>query len=139
MKFSDRPFIRLRGHHLICLHFFSGEGYALEFIANLRKVLERAGSGEDITICTGADDICCKCSHLKGERCLADENSDVEIREMDRRALKLLRLKADEKVQWELIKDKIPEIIEEWTKAYCNACDWRKACAAFPSSMRDCG
>jgi hypothetical protein len=128
MKFSIRPCIRLRGHHLICLHFFSGEGYDLEFIANLRNILERAGSGEEITICTGADDVCCKCSHLKGERCLVDEDSDHEIREMDRRALKLLRLSADGKVKWLLMKDKIPEIIEEWRKTYCNACGWRKAC-----------
>jgi len=128
MKFSIKPCIRLRGHHLICLHFFSGEGYDLKFIANLGKILERAGSGREITICTGADDVCCKCSHLNGERCFVDEDSDNEIREMDRRALKLLRLSADGKVHWTLIKDKIPEIIEEWRETYCNACCWRKAC-----------
>lgn len=131
MKFSNKPCIRLRGHHLICLHFFSGEGYDPEFIANLKKILERAGSGEEITICTGTDDVCCKCSHLKGEKCLADVDSDDEIREMDRRALKLLRLNADEEVQWGLIKDKIPEIIQEWTKTYCNTCGWRKACEQY--------
>ncbi len=112
----------------MCLHFFSGEGYALEFISNLRKILERAGSGEEIAICTGADDVCGKCPHLKGERCLVDKDSDDEIREMDRRALELLRLSADGKVQWSMIKDKIPEIIEEWANTYCKACGWRKAC-----------
>ena len=27
--------LRLRAHHLICLQFFKGEGYSLEFIENL--------------------------------------------------------------------------------------------------------
>ena len=126
--FPIKQNIRLRGHHLICLHFFSGEGYNFEFVANLRKVLERAESRGEIEICTGADDICRKCSHLKGERCFYDKNSDNEIRKMDRKAIKLLRLSAHGKVKWLKIRDKIPEIIKEWANTYCKACGWRKAC-----------
>lgn len=123
-----QPYIKLRGHHLICLNFFSGEGYNFEFVANLRKILERAWSGEEIEVCFGADDICRKCPHLKGKMCYFDKNSDNEIRKMDRRAIKLLRLSAHGRVQWLKIRDKIPEIIKEWTETHCKACGWRKAC-----------
>ena len=121
-------YIKLRGHHLICLHFFSGEGYNFEFVANLKEILEKARSGEEIEICSNADDICRKCPHLKGEVCYFDKNSDHEIRKMDRRAIKLLRLSAHERVQWLEIRDKIPEIIKEWTDTYCKVCGWRRAC-----------
>jgi hypothetical protein len=120
--------IKLRGHHLVCLHFFSGEGYNFEFVANLRKILEAAWSGKEIEVCSGADDICRKCPHLKGELCYFDKNSENEIRKMDRRAIKLLRLSAHGRVRWSKIRDKIPEIIKEWTDTYCKACGWRKAC-----------
>lgn len=29
----------LRGHHLICLHFFKGEGYDAAFVENLARVI----------------------------------------------------------------------------------------------------
>jgi len=136
MKFPLKPPIRLRGHHLICLHFFSGEGYDSEFVENLRKILEKAESGEEIEICSGADDICRKCPHLKGERCLHDEDVDGEIREMDRRAIKLLRLSAHRRVKWLKIKDEIPAVMHEWSKDYCKTCSWRSACeATFTDSL----
>jgi hypothetical protein len=136
MKFPLKPPIRLRGHHLICLHFFSGEGYNSEFVENLRKILGKAESGEEIEICSGADDICRKCPYLKGERCFYDEDVDGEIREMDRRAIKLLRLSAHRRVKWLKIKDEIPDVIHEWSKDYCKTCSWRNACeAAFPDSL----
>ncbi|HDL01563.1 MAG TPA: DUF1284 domain-containing protein, partial [candidate division Zixibacteria bacterium] len=30
--------VRLRAHHLICLHFYRGEGYSEGFIENLETV-----------------------------------------------------------------------------------------------------
>jgi hypothetical protein len=137
MKIPLMSPLRLRGHHLICLHFFSGEGYNFEFIGNLKKILERAESGEEIEICSGADDICRKCPHLKGKRCFYDKDTDGEIREMDRKAIKLLRLSSQKRVKWMKIRDEIPEIIHEWSRDYCETCGWRKACeATFPAFMR---
>ena len=120
--------IKLRGHHLICLHFFSGEGYSSEFVVNLRGILERAEAGEEIDVYSGADDICRRCPHLKRGKCLYDKDRDAEIKEMDRRAMKLLRLKIRGRVKWSDIKEKIPEILDEWSREYCEECDWRKVC-----------
>jgi hypothetical protein len=136
MRFPLKPPIRLRGHHLICLHFFRGEGYNFEFVENLKKILERAETGEEIEVCSGADDICRNCPHLKGERCRYDKNVDSEIREMDRKAIKLLRLSTRRKVKWLQIKDEIPEIIHEWSKDYCKICGWRKACEVTSAPLK---
>jgi hypothetical protein len=120
--------VKLRGHHLICLHFFHGEGYNSEFVTNLSKVIQRAGAGEDIEIYSGADDVCRKCPNLQGEICFYSKNADDGIREMDRMAIKLLHLKNNSQVRWADLKKKIPDILSEWVRAYCKDCDWKWAC-----------
>jgi len=123
-----KPPIKLRGHHLICLHFFIGEGYNVEFVAHLSEIVKRAEAGDKIEVCSGADDVCKRCPYLKDDKCMYDKNADPEIQEMDRRAIELLRLKMAERVNWIDIKKRIPGILYEWSRNYCNDCDWRKAC-----------
>jgi hypothetical protein len=124
----QQPTIKLRGHHLICLHFFKGEGYNPEFIKNLMEIFKRVGAGEELEVCSGADDVCKMCPYLKGKVCLYDEDAEVEIRAMDKRAMGLLRLKTRERVRWQEIRERIPEIFKEWSEEYCKECDWRKVC-----------
>lgn len=127
----------LRGHHLICLHFFNGEGYDEVFINNLQKILERA-EGEEITISTGADDICRCCPYLKESKCRYTESSDKEIREMDTEALALLRLSHGDMVKWGELKNTIYRIFPAWHASYCLKCDWKYACekGAFFQELR---
>jgi hypothetical protein len=124
----QQPTIKLRGHHLICLHFFKGEGYNPEFVKNLREIFKRVGAGEELEVCSGADDVCKMCPYLKGKVCLYDKDAEAEIREMDRKAIKLLKTKTHERVRWQEIRERIPEIFMEWSEEYCKECDWRKVC-----------
>ena len=117
----------LRGHHLVCLHFFDGEGYDEAFIKNLKNLLHRVEE-EEITISSGADDVCKSCPYLKQSKCLYAENSDEEIIEMDTKALSLLALSHGDKVEWCALKEKIRKIFPEWFSLYCIECDWRNAC-----------
>ncbi|MBI4826049.1 MAG: DUF1284 domain-containing protein [Nitrospirae bacterium] len=117
----------LRGHHLICLHFFDGEGYDEAFINNLRKILERA-KDEEITISSGADDICVLCPYLKESRCLYTESSDEDVRNMDTEALALLCLSKEDKVKWDEIRNKVKRIFPNWYSSRCKECDWKDAC-----------
>ncbi|MFZ6008012.1 MAG: DUF1284 domain-containing protein [Nitrospirota bacterium] len=119
--------LTLRGHHLICLHFFSGEGYDATFIENLRDVLKRA-EDEEIDIISTADNICTRCPYLKDYKCTYDEKADEDIREMDETALKLLNLRAGQKITWQDLKNLIPDIFLQWHDRYCNECDWKQAC-----------
>jgi len=120
--------IKFRGHHLICLHFFKGEGYSREFIENLQKILKRAGHGEEIEVCSGPDEVCRICPYLKEEKCLYDKDAETEIRKMDRMALQLLSLNTDDRVTWTHIKEKVPEIFIQWAREFCKDCDWRWVC-----------
>jgi len=117
----------LRGHHLVCLHFFNGEGYDQEFVENLRDVLRMAEDGE-IEICHGIDDVCRKCQHMKQDECRYSEHADEEIKEMDKKALELLRLSIGMKVRWYEIQERLPRIIHQWSEIYCSRCRWEPVC-----------
>ncbi|OGW46813.1 MAG: hypothetical protein A2Y66_03990 [Nitrospirae bacterium RBG_13_41_22] len=120
--------IKLRGHHLICLHFFKGEGYNPEFVANLREILKRVEAGEEVKVHPGPDDVCKMCPYLKGEICFYDEDAEAGIREMDRKAIRLLGLKTKESVKWIDIREKVPDILHIWAREHCRECDWRTVC-----------
>ena len=117
----------LRGHHLVCLHFFDGEGYDAAFIKNLEDTLRRA-EWEDVEISSGADDVCAACLHLKEGRCMQADNADEAVSKMDAKALALLGLSVADKVRWNAIQDKVPEIFPQWYLLYCKECDWRGVC-----------
>ncbi len=117
----------LRGHHLICLHFFDGSGYNPEFIANLEKTLDAAEDG-DIEVCSGADDICMACPSLENNVCNNSENSDKEIRGMDSSAIELLNLSEGSKIKWSEIRSMLHQMFPAWHKRYCLDCQWRHTC-----------
>ena len=114
----------LRGHHLICLNFFMGEGYTEEFIENLYSVIKK----ENIEIVTGADEVCRKCPYLKEDKCRSSDYTDEKIHLQDQEALRLLGFKPGMTVDWKMIASKLPTIIEEWKAEFCCACGYRKVC-----------
>jgi hypothetical protein len=136
MKSFFNPPIKLRGHHLVCLHFFKGEGYAHNYRENIREILERAEAGEDIDVASGADDVCRICPKLNGGICLHTEDAEAVVREMDMTALALLGLRTKESVLWSNIQKKLSEIIPEWSGKYCRMCDWRSVCEKQDKFLR---
>ena len=127
MRLEESP-IKLRGHHLICLHFFTGEGYNPEFIGNLKEILIRAQSREEIEVCSGLDDVCSVCPFLKERRCRYDKHAENEIQKMDRYATKLLRIEPGMKVMWFDVKERLRGILISWKENYCKSCNWRRVC-----------
>jgi len=121
--------IRLRGHHLICLHFYRGEGYSKEYVKNLENVLNRAAEGEEIEVVECADDVCRACPTLQGEKCVAKPGMDVEIRKIDAKATKRLGVEVGSRVLWQEIKAKVMSTPKEWLETFCKGCDWEKVCA----------
>jgi len=117
----------LRGHHLVCLHFFQGEGYSKTFINNLKKITDLAEK-EIVTISTGADDVCRHCEYLKKGRCESSDNADKAIQKMDIKALALLGHSDGDKVNWPELKDDVRSIFSDWYFQYCTECQWRKTC-----------
>jgi uncharacterized protein len=125
---ASRPVLTLRGHHLICLHFFKGEGYSEEFIVNLRDILRKAEAGQQIAVTPGADDVCSICPYLREKKCTYNEDSDQEIQAMDRKALELLELRVQDIVFWLDIRGRIPVLFQRWAQEFCRTCDWRHPC-----------
>ncbi|MCX9013944.1 MAG: DUF1284 domain-containing protein [Candidatus Methanoperedens sp.] len=115
---------KLRGHHLICLHFFKGEGYSEEFIKNIYNVLKN----QKMKVADGADDICTKCPNLVEGKCASREYSDEDIRAQDTEALRLLELEPGMVVGWQNIAEMLPPILDEWRARFCNECKYSKVC-----------
>ncbi len=118
---------RLRGHHLICLQFYRGEGYSEEFVENLERVLEKAKK-HGVLVVEGADDVCKACPYLVDGRCEYKEGAEEEIRYLDCLALTLLELSAERVVSWEEISGKVMDVLEEWKEKACKDCEWRNVC-----------
>jgi len=118
---------KLRGHHLICLNFFQGEGYSKEFVDNLKSVLKKAKENL-ILVVEEADDVCLFCPHLKEGRCDYKPQAEEEIKRLDELALKLLNVKKGELVNFNEISFLLPQILNIWKKEACSGCDWKKVC-----------
>lgn len=118
---------QLRGHHLVCLHFYDGEGYDEPFIRNLEKVLKEVRR-EGARIVEGADDVCSLCLHRRDDHCTYSAAADREIREMDHKALALLTLAPGDRADWEKTGETVVAGFREWYAAYCFACSWRPVC-----------
>ncbi|NIO16437.1 MAG: DUF1284 domain-containing protein [Deltaproteobacteria bacterium] len=118
---------KLRGHHLVCLHFFGGEGYDSTFVENLKRVISHAEK-EGVTVCSGADEVCSPCPYLIGVTC----RDEAEIKKMDASALELLHLVPGQEVSWDAVRGKLHELFEAWYDTYCIDCGWQDACSRDP-------
>jgi len=119
--------MRFRGHHLICLHFYKGEGYEQKFIDSLSELVARANEGETVNIVSGPDDVCQNCPYLNNNQCNQQNDSEVEILKLDDKALKFLGLKPGIQVKWLDLKNKVDDA-EEWLQDFCFGCQWADVC-----------
>jgi hypothetical protein len=119
--------LNLRGHHLICLNFFKGEGYDELFVKNLEEILSKIEK-EYIKVIEGFDDVCKSCPYLKDGKCQYEEGAEEKIREQDKVALDLLNIKEGKIITWEEIKNKLSEVFSQWYEKYCYTCDWLRTC-----------
>jgi len=120
--------IRLRGHHLICLQFFQGEGYSPQFVENLNRVIQKASSGTPIAVVEGADDVCVACPHIDDGRCAHKPDSENTIRLLDEMALGLLGVEPYQSVKWNQMKEFTMAIPDSGLAVFCRDCDWEKLC-----------
>jgi len=121
---TEKKLPQLRGHHLICLQFFSGEGFEPAFIENLTKVISKT-TQQSLEIFYGGDDICIICEHYKEGKCV-DQNEVVL--KMDVKALQLLQYQPGAITTWDDIKKKTPGIFKSWYETFCVQCDWQWVC-----------
>jgi hypothetical protein len=126
MKSRCLNMVRLRGHHLICLHFYHGEGYNDVFVENLSRVLKEAEES-GVTLVSGGDVVCAACPSYNGELCTHQPGGEEKIQRLDSLASRLLKLETPI-LNWNEIKAQIPIIIAEWKKHACQSCEWEGVC-----------
>lgn len=120
---------RLRGHHLICLQYFSGTDDDNSYNRNLNEVGHRLRQGEMLEICEGPDDVCAYCGDLSGGHCVYKPDFDTEVIRQDLTAMRLLDVEPGMKTSWQAVIERTSGIILRWQSAVCAGCDWRSHCA----------
>ncbi len=129
--------LRLRGHNLLCLQDFQGEGYDEIFVANMGRIHEILFTDPDslVTVVTEPDDICRVCPHLGHEGCaIGGSGSEEQIRKKDLRTLQILGLSPGSVYKWEYIMERIKKTITNaLIEDLCKDCMWlfRGFCKIF--------
>lgn len=116
--------IRLRPHHLLCIHGFRGQGYSPTFIANFARLKELLDDVPEtpVEIAAGIDDICSFCPHLGEGYC---NRPGQRVGEMDHEILGRLGIATGEHGAWSQFVDSVrqkiyPSALEE----ICEGCRW---------------
>ena len=121
----------LRGHHLICLQFFRGEGYSAKFVNNLGRVIERAAENPALVV-EGADDVCAACPGLAADGSCLDPNAgEIEGCRLDRLATEVLGVKPGEELSLSRARELLAaDAISagRWRIEACAGCTWEDVC-----------
>lgn len=136
---SAKSLVRLRGHHLICLQFFAGEGYSAEFVDNLQHVVKRA-TDEPAVIVAGIDNVCAACPELGPDsRCASeDAGGEDEIERIDALALETLGAKVGERISLSQARERIAadaSAMGSWRDKACRGCAWESVCEGGWNAM----
>lgn len=117
----------IRGHTLLCLQGFRGEGYSENFIRNMAEIHDRLKSDPKtrVLVTDSPDHFCGACPHLKSGCTLRGPNFEQHIVAQDRQVLDLLGLKAGQAVTWEEILFRIgSRIRSKMLDDICGDCQW---------------
>ena len=129
--------LRIRGHHLICLQYFHGQGYSPEFVRNLFRIVDRLALGEKATVIVGPDDVCAACPALAEGRCAQEPENEQAIRILDALALEMLELQPDTEFEWGVATLSVQRIMERWRALACEGCEWEEKCRPLIDQTAD--
>jgi hypothetical protein len=138
----DRP-IKVRGHTLLCLQGFRGEGYSVGFVENLAAIHQalRDVPTQVVEVRDEPDAVCGACPHHIGAGCtLNGPGSETAMRAQDRDVLSRLDLRAGMQLPWSDILDRIrARIAGSDLFDICGQCRWLPLgyCAAGLARLRD--
>ncbi len=120
--------IRLRGHTLLCLQGFRGEGYSPGFTDNLASIHRDLNGTPDhpVELTEEPDAVCGACPHRAAAGCtLNGMGSEAGMQAQDRHVLKLLGLKAGSVVRWRDVLDRIRASVKgSDLPSICGQCRW---------------
>jgi hypothetical protein len=114
--------IRLRGHHLLCLHGFRSLGYSLSFVENMERIkkLILDSPGEEIELLASPDELCTKCPNLDGDRCRHEES----VRNKDLAVLDKLSIQPGSRTTAVYAFSKAQRELAPCMEGICGSCEW---------------
>lgn len=118
--------IKLRAHHGLCILFFEGKGYDLNFINNMSKIINQLSNNPEVIVVNQADAICVACPNLV-KNCCSNED---KVFNYDKMVLELCEISENSILSWidftKLIKTKIIDAGK--MKLVCKNCCWKSIC-----------
>ncbi len=118
--------LKLRGHHLICLIAFQGEGYSPAFARNFKKLqkLYLNKPAEKVKVVAGPDMACKKCPHLAKNTCISPiDGPNSRVLALDKKAFKLLKIKPGIYTAGEL-HQRLRRLTKPFLRNFCHNCSW---------------
>jgi hypothetical protein len=120
--------IRLRGHTLLCLQGYRGEGYSPGFTDNLSAIHRSLNEHPDqpVELADEPDAVCGACPHRAPVGCtLNGRGSEAGMQIQDRHVLALLGLKTGSVVRWRDVLARIRASVKgSDLPGICGQCRW---------------
>ena len=118
--------IKLRGHHLLCLHGFRGFGYSPEFVSNMTSIRDKLLNSPEleVEVNTSPDDICSVCPHLAEDRCARKNGSEDRTSGKDAVILERLSLSAGDRLPSGKLFTLAAERFGQGIDDLCSNCSW---------------
>lgn len=140
---ADQPQFALRGHHMLCMQMFRGEGYSDGFSQGMTAVIGRIRSNPSsrVRLVRRPDEICANCPNLTGQDQCSLSNRDVVKK--DQGVFKTLGLKEDENGEIcisyrEALGLLRQNMTEEAFTEICGTCRWQKAGLCSWAFLKEC-
>jgi hypothetical protein len=131
--------ITLRPHHVLCRLGYVGYGYSPDFIQEMARIVKTLESGRVRTIILrhGFDNICRVCPHAEGE-CSPEHLGfrGAAALEIDRRTLRVLKLKIGFSYPLPEINERIARLTEEEFNSICQGCEWQRLGACLQGQLK---
>jgi len=122
---ADSPGIRLRGHHLLCLLSFSGDGYSPEFVERFRSLADSYREpGLVVRVLASPDDACAACPHLDAGGCASPmDGPEADVAALDAAVLDALGIAPGPHLAHDLHR-LVAALSEGTLHRLCRACSW---------------
>jgi uncharacterized protein len=120
--------LRVRAHHLLCMHGFQGLGYSEKFVQNMGEICRQvqAEPALEIEVVDTPDDICVPCPFIGGG-CCSREGTEAgqTTKELDRRVLEKLAISPGRVFSRdEILALVLAKISPDDLEVLCEGCEW---------------
>ena len=122
----DGRTITLRAHHGLCIRYFKGKGYSVDFTRHMAGVIAKLGPKTQVSLICAPDDICAGCPNLSCGEC----SSQSKVTRYDSAVLELCGIDEGASMPY----GRFAELVEKNILApgkrseVCSDCEWNDIC-----------